>query len=544
MRKTFLFIVLLLFALTSCAKKEPRPKMAYDTHDGGAPLEVDAFDEKGTARAFKKESGQFYKETKDIMNGSAAKESKFKSNRRVSLEDQIIDADGNVQKVEFKIKDLNQKIKNLETLPVTLKFNSIDIKSALRLFAGLVKRNIIIGKDVNAEITLDFQDINWGSAMYVILDMNDLVMKEDPASGLLRVDTKSNYIESVKSKVNITKELASLQTGTVPGGTTTTDQAQTDGAEETEEETVTEIFRVFHNQSAQMSGTLTSVIEGLVVNNDPLNNQLFVTGTVEQLDEVENILNKIDTPKEAVMIEAYIVNAKEGFAESFDANLQAGTGVDARTSGNNVTQVEVTSPGLEVEGPNVGGGGDFADVTIKGGMMLVGNLGAMQLQAVINASVNETNSETVSNPKLFAMNGQAASITQGLTIKKVIAGSATAASETTDVALNLSLNVTPQIRGDKIEMLVSLTNSSPGETDASGVGSSDVPIDSESVNSTIQISDGDVAILGGVYKATKTDNNNRVPLLSRIPILGTFFETKTESDNKTQLLIFITARIV
>ncbi len=543
MKKTLSFFIILLFALTACAKKEKRPKMAYDTADGGAPLEVDVFDERGTARNFKKEAGEFHKETQAIMGGSASKESVFKSNRRISLQDQIIDADGNIQKVEFKIRDLNQRIKNLETLPVTLKFNSIDIKSALRLFAGLVKRNIIIGKDVSAEITLDFQDINWGSAMYVLLDMNDLVMKEDPVSGLLRVDTKENYVAAIENKVGITKKLASLQTGTVPGGTASDAVQATDGAD-TEEETFTEIFRVFHNESGAMSGTLTAVIEGVTINNDQLNNQLFVTGTTEQLNEVEKILNKIDTPKQAVMIEAYIVNASEGFAESFDANLQAGAAVADRTTGNNITQVEVASPGLEVTGPNVGGGDDFEDVTIKGGMMLLGNLGSARLQAIINASVNNTNSETVSNPKLFAMNGQAATITQGLTVKKVISGSATAASETTDVALNLNLSVTPQIRGDKIELVIGLNNSSPGETDASGVGDSDVPINTEAVNSTIQISDGDVAIMGGVYKATKTDNNNRVPLLSRIPILGTFFETKTETDNKTQLLIFITARIV
>ena len=542
MKKLLSLLIILTLGLTSCAKKEKRPEMSYDTKDNGAPLDVNVFDEKGTARAFKREARNFHKDTQDIMGGTAAKESKFKNQRRVSLDDKVFDEDG--KEVEFKIQDLNSKIKKLETLPVTLKFNSIDIKSALRLFAGLVKRNIIIGKDVNAEITLDFQDINWGSAMYVILDMNDLVMTEDSNSGLLRVDTKTNFVEAIRSKVNRTKELASLQTGTVPGGTTADTQAAADGDGADNVDNITEIFRVFHNTSGAMSGTLTAVIEGLTVQNDEINNQLFITGTKEQLDEVEKILNKVDVPKQAVMIEAYIVNASDGFAESFDANLQAGAASGARTTGNNITQVEVTSPGISAENPNVGGGEDFEDATIKGGLLLLGNLGSARLQAVINASVNDTNSETVSNPKLFAMNGQAATITQGITIKKVIAGSANAASETTDVALNLNLNVTPRIRGDKIELQISLNNSSPGETDASGVGASDVPINTEAVNSTIQISDGDVAIMGGVYKAVKADNNNRVPLLSRIPVLGTFFETKTNTDNKTQLLIFITARIV
>ena len=244
------------------------------------------------------------------------------------------------------------------------------------------------------------------------------------------------------------------------------------------------------------------------------------------------------------MIEAYIISAEDGFTKSFDANLVANSTLPGRTSGSNITTgVASTNPGAAaVTNANVGLSG-FEDATLQGGMLLLGNIGRAELQAVINAAVNDTNSETISNPKLLALNGEAAAIQQGLSIKKIIPAADGQAATTQDVSLNLSMNITPQIRGDKIEMVVQIQNNSPGSSVA-GVGNDDVPINNESINSTVQISDGGVAVLGGVYKNTKTDSINFVPILSKIPILGSFFQSKTKNDTKNQLLIFLTANIV
>ena len=94
------------------------------------------------------------------------------------------------KKKSLKIIDRNLKIKTLENTEVSLKLNDMDIKSALKLFASLVQRNIIIGNEVSGDITIDFENIKWGSAVYAILDINNLIMTVDEDSGLLRVHTK------------------------------------------------------------------------------------------------------------------------------------------------------------------------------------------------------------------------------------------------------------------------------------------------------------------------------------------------------------------
>ena len=173
-------------------------------------------------------------------------------------------------------------------------------------------------------------------------------------------------------------------------------------------------------------------------------------------------------------------------------------------------------------------------------MLLLGNIGSTQLRAAINASVTDTNSESLSNPKLFAIDGEKASIVQGLSLVKIIPASGDAAATTTEVNLNLNLTVTPQIIGEKIKLDLSIANNSLG----SGASGSDTPINNESITSKVILNNGDVAVIGGVYKNTKTDNITFVPFLHYIPIIGNFFKDKTKSDTKSQLLIFITANIV
>ena len=531
MKKFFvLFSILSLLLTTSCGPK--RPKMAKNEKDKSATMHAEIFKEKSTAKNFKKETERFKKETDDIMQNTVSQRASV--TRRVSLES------GSQQGQDFVVQDLNQNIKNLETVPVTLKFNSINIRSALKLFAGLVKRNIVIGDEVDGNITLDFQDIKWGSAVHAILDMNDLVMMVDQSSGMLRVHNKNKYIDFKKREFNNSKELASLSNGIVPALSTNTNAENNENPVDQK----TEIFKIFYNTSADVVPLLQATVSDLTITDDSVNNQLIVAGTPQQLDQVETVLNTIDTPKKAIMIEAYIISAEDGFTKSFDANLVANSTLPGRTSGSNITTgVASTNPGAAaITNANVGLSG-FEDATLQGGMLLLGNIGRAELQAVINAAVNDTNSETISNPKLLALNGEAATIQQGLSIKKIIPAADGQAATTQDVSLNLSMNITPQIRGDKIEMVVQIQNNSPGSSVA-GVGNDDVPINNESINSTVQISDGGVAVLGGVYKNTKTDSINFVPILSKIPILGSFFQSKTKNDTKNQLLIFLTANIV
>lgn len=533
-------LIFLSLFLASCSLSD-RPKMAYDTKDRGAVQEINSFDVTASAENFRAEAESFAEKSREIIDKTRTEQSLV---RRVSLTDGKEDG----KKTSLKLIDRNLKIKKLENNEVSLKLNNMSIRSALKLFASLVQRNIIIGNEVSGEITIDFENIKWGSAVYAILDINGLIMTVDEDSGLLRVHTKEKFAELEKSKIDSTIEtnnnIASLEVG---------GSINSSGDGETNEPTVTEVFKVFYQNSTDLVEPLEKImgedVENFVVTDDEKNNQLVITGTFAQLNKAEQILNKIDLEKRQVMIEAYIVNATDGFNKNFSANLDAlnasatadgrdritFAGIDSNPSNTtSVTPQDDTNP-TAIDNSDLS-----SAVNLAGGAFLLGNIGMTKIKAVISSSVKDSNTETVSNPKLFAMDGEEATLTQGTTLVKVIPASGDAAGSTVEIPQNLSITVKPEIIGEKgVKLELTLANDAPGESTGD-----DVVTNEESITSIVQINAGDVAVLGGVYKNTRENTEQYVPFFSKIPLLGAFFKQKTDKDDKTQLLIFLSANVV
>ena len=533
-------LIFLSLFLASCSLSD-RPKMAYDTKDRGAVQEINSFDVTASAENFRAEAESFAEKSREIINKTRTEQALV---RRVSLTDGKEDS----KKTSLKLIDRNLKIKKLENNEVSLKLNNMSIRSALKLFASLVQRNIIIGNEVSGEITIDFENIKWGSAVYAILDINGLIMTVDEDSGLLRVHTKEKFAELEKSKIDSTIEtnnnIASLEVG---------GSINSSGDGETNEPTVTEVFKVFYQNSTDLVEPLEKImgedVENFVVTDDEKNNQLVITGTFAQLNKAEQILNKIDLEKRQVMIEAYIVNATDGFNKNFSANLDAlnaSATADGRdritfagidTNPSNTTSV---TPQNDTNPTAIDNDDLSSAVNLAGGAFLLGNIGMTKIKAVISSSVKDSNTETVSNPKLFAMDGEEATLTQGTTLVKVIPASGDAAGSTVEIPQNLSITVKPEIIGEKgVKLELTLANDAPGESTGD-----DVVTNEESITSIVQINAGDVAVLGGVYKNTRENSEQYVPFFSKIPLLGAFFKQKTDKDDKTQLLIFLSANVV
>ena len=524
-------IVLLLscLLLISCNK---RPKMAYDQKNKGAVQEIEAFNVEASAENFRKQSQEF----NDTNSRILSRNTKAKTvSRRVVLQLQK-------KSERLSIIDHNLPIKNLEDDLVTFKFNDIDLKSALKLFASTVKRNIIIGNEVQGKLVMDFEDIKWGSAVYAVLDMNNLVMTEDKQSGLLRVHSSEQFKVLADSKIEQTKDinasLASLETGLIGSDS------------ENGENQISEIFKIFYQTSADIIVPLTAAVgENVTITDDPNNNQLIVTASLQDLDKVDLTLQELDIQKRQVMVEAYIINATDNFTKNFNANLTAlnikelAKGEDGLTFAGvdtNPSSAGSTFAVSNTTSENLSNTDMATTATVAGGAFLIGNLGMTRLKATINASNTDNNAETISNPKLFAMDGESASLVQGITLLKVIPAAGDAAGSIQEVSQNLNITIIPRIISDnEVKLQLAIANDSPGESSADTVTTN-----TESITSIVQIQTGDVAILGGVYKNNKTDNIRYVPILSSIPIIGSFFKQKSKSDGKSQLLIFLTANIV
>ena len=541
MKKTLKYNLLLLSVclLVFSGCKSGKPNMAYEQEDGGAIQEQTAFNVEATAENFKKSSSEFTEKTKkisEIQKNSPA--------RRVSLTTKNEELG-----TPLTIIDHNDFVKSLETREVSLKLNDMDIKSAFKLFAGLVQRNILIGEEVDGNITIDFENIRWGSAVYALLDINNLIMIEDKDSGLLRVHSKEVYVQLEKDKIDRTLEVNKNSITLGAGGAVINE----DGDEQRLE--ISEIFRVFNQTSENLIEPIQSLLgedTPIQINNDEVNNQLLVKGTVEELNFVEQIVDKLDLEKKQVMIEAYLINATDDFNEQFKNNLQAfnasatANGEDGMTffgidgSGAAATPLARTTD----ESGTIRAKDYFTQpINVQNSAVIMGGIGFTRLKAIISMSIDKKNSETISNPKLFALDGQSSTLAQGNQLLKEIGGGTGQAATTVTIDQDLNMTVTPRITSDnQVELKLVIENSTPG-TVPTGVTET-TATNSESLNSTVRVRSGQVAVLGGVYKNSKNDNITRTPFFSKIPILGTFFRSETKEDNKTQLLIFISANIV
>ena len=283
--------------------------MAYEQEDKGAKQEIENFNVTSSAENFRETSEKFFEDAKDILDGNVDKPLK----RRASFSNDDVEKKPNLQLV-----DHNQFVKKLERNEVTIKLNNMDIKSALKLFAGLVQRNIIIGKEVTGTLTIDFENIKWGSAVYAILDINNLIMTEDKDSGLLRVHSKEVFIELENAKIQRTLEVNANQTTLTNGATVAT-------GEVVEELRMTEVFKVFYQTSEDMIDPLEEIIgeDRISIIDDEANNQLLITATPADLNRAEDLLDQLDLEKKQVMIEAYIINAQDGFSENLNNELIA-----------------------------------------------------------------------------------------------------------------------------------------------------------------------------------------------------------------------------
>ena len=526
---------LLLF---SCAK---RPNMSYDQKDKGAVQDIESFNVESSAENFRKDSVAFNNSAKKILG----KKSTELTSRRISLQLET------VEKLNRKLKiiDYNFPIKNLEKDLVTFKFDNIDLRSALKLFASSVERNIIIGNEVQGKLTMDFEDIKWGSAVYVVLDMNNLVMTEDKDSKLLRVHSSEQFATLADKKIKQTiarnDSLASLDIDPILS------------SDNEEENTISEIFKIYYQKSIDVIPPLEAAVgENVTITDDENNNQLVVTASLQDLDRVDLALQEIDVERKQVMIEAYIISATDNFTKSFNANLELLETRDRIAGEDRITFTGIsTNPGVstpvkvptkdnedvETDDPTVPNSQLFdSEVNLAGGAFLIGNLGMARLKAVINASNTDNNSETISNPKLFAMDGNTSTLVQGIELLRIIPAAGDAAGSIEKIPQNLNIQVTPRVMGnEKVELDLIIANNTPGESTADATTTN-----TEAITAMVQIDSGDVAILGGVYKNVKTDNKQYVPILSSIPIIGSFFKQKAKSDGKTQLLIFLTANIV
>jgi type IV pilus assembly protein PilQ len=417
---------------------------------------------------------------------------------------------------------------------LSLNFQNIEVRSVLQVIADFTGLNIVASDTVTGNLTLRLKDVPWDQALDIIMQNKGLSMRK--VGNVITVAPAEEVAAKDKAALEATRSLEEI--GPL----------------------VTEAFKLNYQKAEDVSSFLMGRMAGGGVGvggqnrsilslrgsavSEPRTNTLFIQDTAKKLEEIQGIINQIDIPVRQVMIESRLVVADEKFGKSLGARFgiqSAGTpGRGNVNIGGTLTDTGDIASGT---GGSTSGLNTNLPVTATGAGSLAFSLfrlpAGLLLNLELTALETDNRGKIVSSPRVTTANQQKAKIAQGTEIPYQQA----AASGATAVAFKeaeLSLEVTPQITPDnKIIMDLEVKKESVGEV-FNGVPS----INTQNVTTQVLVSNGETAVLGGIYEQTERNQVEKVPFFGDIPVIGNAFKRRTRQDDKTELLIFITPKIM
>ena len=407
-----------------------------------------------------------------------------------------------------------------------LNFQNVEVRRLLQVIGEFTGMNIVVSDSVAGSITLILKDVPWDQALDIILQQKGLDMRKN-----------GNVILIAPREEIATKEKLEFESKVQIGDL---------------EPLRTESFQMNYIKGADVKKLLSDPKQTLLSKRgsallDDRSNILFVQDTPSRLEDVRAMIAKVDIPVRQVMIEARIVEAGDSFAKNLGVRLATG-GTTLSTSNGSTTVTNsstlaaintatrtssIGSVNLPAT-PRAGTAGTFA-------LSLYNSDYTRFLSAEISALEADGKGKVISSPRVMTANQVEALIEQGVEIPYQQATSSGATSVSFRKA-NLSLKVKPQITPDgKITMTLDINKDTPNTSLSTGSG---VAIDTKHVKTEVLVDNGGTVVIGGIYTQKTSENTYRIPFFGDLPYIGWLFKNREWIDDKTELLVFITPKIV
>ncbi len=413
---------------------------------------------------------------------------------------------------------------------LSLNFQDIEVRSVLQLLADFTGLNLVVSDSVEGNLTLRLKNVPWDQAMDIILKTKGLDQRR--AGNVILIAPTDEIAAREKLELEARKQVEEL------------------------ERLRTEFIKVNYAKAADMADLLKLKDNAILsprgsVSVDERTNMLLVKDTNSSLASVRILLAELDIPVRQVLIESRVVIANDDFSKELgvrfgvsndsQGTLQAGntavtagnlTGVTDLVNDNSFNALDGLNVNLPVQNP----AGSFALALAK---LPLGTLLEMEL----SAAQIEGRGEVVSSPRVITADSHTARIEQGVEIPYLELDDGDATLKFRKAVL--SLEVTPQITpDDRVIMDLDVHKDNQGELVAFGAGLFAPTIDTREVQSQLLVDNGQTVVLGGIYETTKTTQVTRVPFFSDLPVIGNLFKSSIEIDDRTELLIFVTPKIL
>lgn len=417
---------------------------------------------------------------------------------------------------------------------LSLNFQNIEVRAVLQLIADFTGLNIVASDTVKGSITLRLKNVPWDQALDIILKTQGLGMRK--SGNVVLIAPNEELAAREKAEMEAEKQKVDLSP------------------------LHTEFYTVSYAKAADIASILkakeNTILSGRGnVTVDTRTNTLMVLETGEKHEEIARLVARLDVPIKQVMIESRIVIANDDFSRDLgvrtgvttydvnnatgEASIMSGSSLGANNTLANITDSWNTGEPWEFAGlgdrynfnlPVSGNAGSIGVAILGSGYLVDLELSALQ---------TEGRGEVVSNPRVVTSNQMEAKIEQGVDIPYQQSTSSGATSVSFKKAV-LSLAVTPQITpDDRVAMDLKVNKDSVG-----GIYGGVPSINTRSVETQVLVNNGDTVVLGGIYETSSAEGETKVPLLGDIPILGYLFRSTSKSNSKSELLIFVTPKIL
>ncbi len=448
--------------------------------------------------------------------------------------------EGDVIKLGKRKQISSQKKRNYLLIPesykslkqsVSFKFQNLDYREAMDLMAQVGDINILVGEEVAGSINAQLVDVPWDKAFNAILDLKNFAADFDVSSNLIRVHSPANLTaqESTKSaRASAVKKKVELEDSVEP--------------------IISEIFRLYYITPAEAKSTLTELFASIDDNFSPIKiteekttRSIIVRGKETDLDIVDKIIKEIDVRTKQVLIEAFIVEANSDFERALGTRLggyykrqdSIVGGVQGASTGDGPINA-----GTAVLGGAVDSITDFGAAGATSGIGILKKTGSAVLKAEITALEIQGLGKTISNPKVFTLDNQVATITQGEEIPYASSGDGGTDTQFKEAALKMT--VTPSIIGDgNVLLTIQVNNDTPNRSNAG-----DPAINKMEISTKLLVADGDIVVIGGIKKNSTTNSKQQTPGVGDTPVIGNLFKGKSKTDNLDELLVFIAPRVL
>lgn len=443
-----------------------------------------------------------------------------------------------VAKIKPNEKAPDKSILEKEGKLISINFQDIPVRNVLQLIADYNQFNLVVSDSVEGNLTLRLDGVPWQQVLDIILQVKGLDKRVD---GNVILVAPTDELD-LREKQQLEKQQL----------------------EQTMGELSSEIIKVNFAKASDIAemingeGNISMLSERGSMTIDERTNSLLIRELPENIEVIREIIESLDIPVKQVQIEARIVTINEGNMDelgirwgftSINGNNTVGGSIE-----NNLATIGLYNGGGEGEDGGDGDGvgiDDFLNVNLAATSpnatsiaFQVAKLGSdTLLDLELSALQQESKAEIISSPRLVTTNKKPAYIEQGTEIPYLESSSSGATTVTFKKAV-LSLKVTPQITPDnRLVLDLSVTQDRPGQVVKTGTGEA-VAIDTQRIGTQVLVNNGETVVLGGIFQHSITNSVDKVPLLGDLPLLGALFRRSYENVGKSELLIFVTPKVV